>query len=745
MSVLPYVFHAAARPISVAEFADAVRATCPPRFPKARGIRPRHVGLAVSGGVDSMALAYLCAQLRREHPTIKISDNPVSTFRGIVVDHGLRAGSSEEARAVVAALQAMRIHSSVWTLNWGSEMLGGDGHPKDLPNLESAGRRLRYQRLGFVCSRDKMASLFLAHQEDDQYETVLMRLLQGHGSRGLRGMKKASDIPECEGIHGAYQSGYVDDQKQNYPFYSYSMRKRELKSLRQELRSSSSRQMPTEELLEVMARELERGSTAAESGDHDYGLEELGPLNPVKSLGGKNVEVEDGGVTVYRPFLEFSKDRLIATCLENKVTWWEDQTNHDASLTLRNAVRHLYKGHDLPKALQRPAILDLSRRCDRRAKAQEAAAHRLLSRAVIHEFAPNAGTAVVQFPHIKPPASKRETRSPQRRKARLSQQREIAGILIQKILALVSPEPQTPPLANLQNVIPRLFPSLASFSEAALATPAKAFNIAGVHLIPIESPKNPRPGEPSASAAAPRGQPLTSWYLSRTPYPSNLPLPRFRSPFSPIQSDESGDIQQSPWTKWLKWKLWDNRFWIRWTHRLPCRVFVQPFAKEHARPLRERLAPHDRARLAALLKRHAPGKVRYTLPAIYLERDLDLEDPYAGLSPDPAAPYPSGVPDIADMKLLALPTLGVRIPELDRWLEYQVRYRRVDRGTLETVGSFRRGPFVPAAAAKAKAKAKAKAGDSVPRQMGYGAKHRGRASAWRRGRQQTSSRAQQAL
>lgn len=717
-----------------------------------------------------MALAYLCATLRQKDPNIKISDNPISAFRGIVVDHGLREGSYKEAHAVIDALRTLGISGDVLRLNWTAAVLGDYAHPKELPNFESVARRLRYRQIGGLCSHRRIASLLLAHHEDDQYETVLMRLLQGHGSRGLRGMKKASDIPECEGMYGAYQSGYVDDQKRRQPFYNYNVPKRELKSLRRELRSTISDMMHEEERQEIMMEQERDSSSTGSSEEYDYGLEEQYQSKRVIPLDVENIDVEDGGIAMYRPLLEFSKDRLIATCLENKIPWWEDQTNHDATLTLRNAVRHLYKGHDLPKALQKPAILDLSRGCESRAQAQEAAANRLLSRAIIHEFEPSVGAAVVQIPHFEPLNSRRETMcSAERRQARISQQREIAGIYIQKILALVSPELQPPPLINLQNVISRLFPSLASPSEAALlASPAKAFSIAGVHVIPVEP--NPRRQEEGLSVAASSPRQPLNWYLTRTPYPSNLPLPRFRMPYWSVGSHQREQyynnynnhnnnssrndhrypmglhhLQYWPWSRWMRWELWDNRFWIRLTHRLPYRIVVQPFAKEHGKPLRELLDPDDRARLAALLKRYAPGKVRYTLPAIYLEEDLDLEDvkPRSDYpaqqrsdpdpNPDPdlnlklmnldegeegegegeketamttaednkdrvgrksraASIDPNlRVPDISKMKLLALPTLDVQIPRLNEWLHYEVRYRRVDRGTLETAGTFHRG------------------------------------------------------
>ncbi len=54
-------------------------------------------GLAVSGGLDSMALAYLCRSLPMQRPR----------FKAFIVDHRAREGSRREAEAVRDALEGM--------------------------------------------------------------------------------------------------------------------------------------------------------------------------------------------------------------------------------------------------------------------------------------------------------------------------------------------------------------------------------------------------------------------------------------------------------------------------------------------------------------------------------------------------------------------------------------------------------------------------------------------------------------
>jgi tRNA(Ile)-lysidine synthase TilS/MesJ len=68
-------------------------------------------GLAISGGVDSMALAVLCSKLQ-EFPYKKHKVRPIElqhfrniSFKAFIVDHQVRSGSYEEAKAVSSVLE----------------------------------------------------------------------------------------------------------------------------------------------------------------------------------------------------------------------------------------------------------------------------------------------------------------------------------------------------------------------------------------------------------------------------------------------------------------------------------------------------------------------------------------------------------------------------------------------------------------------------------------------------------------
>jgi len=125
--------------------------------------------LGFSGGPDSLALLHALKNLR-----VKI----------IVVhfDHSLRSESAEEA------LRAGRIAKT-----YGYPFFSERGDvttyaDQQSMSVEEAARVLRYAFLFRVAQKQGAQAVAVAHNADDQAETLLMHLLRGAGSRGLRGM-----------------------------------------------------------------------------------------------------------------------------------------------------------------------------------------------------------------------------------------------------------------------------------------------------------------------------------------------------------------------------------------------------------------------------------------------------------------------------------------------------------------------------------------------------------------------------
>jgi len=132
------------------------------------------VGLAVSGGGDSIAMLHLARRWAAERG----QEVSVAT-----VDHGLRAESGAEAAWVAEVCQGLNAPHEV--LSW----TGWCGRG----NLQAAARSARRDLLTAWAGSKGLKAVLLGHTMDDQAETVLMRLGRGSGVDGLSGMRARSD------------------------------------------------------------------------------------------------------------------------------------------------------------------------------------------------------------------------------------------------------------------------------------------------------------------------------------------------------------------------------------------------------------------------------------------------------------------------------------------------------------------------------------------------------------------------
>jgi len=136
------------------------------------------VALAVSGGSDSVAMMTLVAEWASSRPG-------APRLVVLTVDHGLRPESPVEAQCV---------------LRWAAA-LGLDGHclrwdgSKPLSGIQAAARDARYRLMRQWCASHGFGPVVTAHTQDDQAETVIMRLSRGSGIEGLGAMPAESGAP----------------------------------------------------------------------------------------------------------------------------------------------------------------------------------------------------------------------------------------------------------------------------------------------------------------------------------------------------------------------------------------------------------------------------------------------------------------------------------------------------------------------------------------------------------------------
>lgn len=132
--------------------------------------RGRRVVVALSGGPDSTALAYLAAEARDDL-------DPVLAH----VRHGLRDDAVDQR--VVAN------HAS-W-LGAPLRVVEVDVRPRG-EGVAAAARRVRYQALRRIAAEEGAEVVLVGHTAEDQAETVLLRLARGSGLDGLAGMRRRS-------------------------------------------------------------------------------------------------------------------------------------------------------------------------------------------------------------------------------------------------------------------------------------------------------------------------------------------------------------------------------------------------------------------------------------------------------------------------------------------------------------------------------------------------------------------------
>src|SRR5205807_7127707 len=174
------------------------------RFLGSLDLRSKRLAVGLSGGVDSVVLLHVLKQ----HPEFNLS--------AIHVHHGLSPNAGAWARFCRALCTRWGVPLAVRRVKVAKRGAG----------LEAAAREARYRAFKNVpCD-----AVALAHNRDDQAETVLMNLLRGAGVRGASGMAPRNrfdgkmllrpllEVPRAAILAYAREQGlqWVEDRRARY-------------------------------------------------------------------------------------------------------------------------------------------------------------------------------------------------------------------------------------------------------------------------------------------------------------------------------------------------------------------------------------------------------------------------------------------------------------------------------------------------------------------------------------------------
>jgi len=134
------------------------------------------LGVAVSGGADSVALLCLLAPICKKNK-IKLVV--------LHLDHGLRSTSAQDAKWVKALAKKVGATCVV-------ERHEVTAHQTEAISVEMAAREVRQAFFAACRAKFKLDAIATGHQADDVAETVLLRLMRGAGASGLAPLRAQS-------------------------------------------------------------------------------------------------------------------------------------------------------------------------------------------------------------------------------------------------------------------------------------------------------------------------------------------------------------------------------------------------------------------------------------------------------------------------------------------------------------------------------------------------------------------------
>jgi tRNA(Ile)-lysidine synthase len=126
------------------------------------------IGVAVSGGPDSLALLLLAAAVRP------------GKVEAATIDHALRPESAGEAARVANICEQLGVPHAILTAEWESVPVTA---------IQARARAQRYRLLATWAVERSLSAVVTAHHLQDQAETLMMRLNRAGGVRGMAAMR----------------------------------------------------------------------------------------------------------------------------------------------------------------------------------------------------------------------------------------------------------------------------------------------------------------------------------------------------------------------------------------------------------------------------------------------------------------------------------------------------------------------------------------------------------------------------
>lgn len=266
---------------------------------------PRSIVVAVSGGIDSMALVFALNEFSCK--------NQINLL-AVTVDHKMRKNSTQEAQEVGRILKAHKISHTILTL---------DEMPQK--NIEANLREARYSRLYDFCLSSKVDSLFLGHHQGDAAENFLIRLFRGSQIDGLSAMQEMTQykkIKLCRPLLNVTKDElqqylqthkikwFEDESNDDEKFLRNKIRKflaqfEEKDLIQKRIQNTAQNLYETKELLdEILLREAASCLTFQEDGSFIIDVEKYKRIPPKIALKILSLVLIETSGDIYKPRLE---------------------------------------------------------------------------------------------------------------------------------------------------------------------------------------------------------------------------------------------------------------------------------------------------------------------------------------------------------------------------------------------------------------------------------------------------------